>query len=152
MKKVLNLLIVFVVLLTTGCVKKEALSAETFKEKMESKNYVVVDATEKLSDYSYIDKAYLAIDNELDYQIIFYSTTDKAEAKTLFKKNQRKFDDEVSGVSSSTSLSGLNYEKYTLTANGSYKVIVQVDNTLLFLETSEENKDNAKTILEELGY
>ncbi len=45
-----------------------------------------------------------------------------------------------------------NYSTYSLTTNGKYKYLSRIDNTLIYIDASDDYKDAIKDIIKELGY
>lgn len=147
------LLFTFIILLT-GCFSKKALSSDDFKTKMEEKGFTVQDATYQLSSYSYINKVYLAISSNSTYQIEFYDLATEDDAINFFNNNKSLFEKSKSNDSgdSETNLNLKNYTKYVLISGGRYKVVSRINNTVIYLNVEETNKDEVKQILKDLGY
>ena len=51
-----------------------------------------------------------------------------------------------------SSISGKNYSKYTLEANGKYSVVSKINNTILYVNVDSQYKDTVKDIIDEIGY
>jgi len=152
-KKVVLSFICFVILFTlTGCGDKVALTPEEFKNKMEFKEFSIQDATSQMSDYDYIEQVYLAISKDSSYQIEFYELSDNDYAMAFFNNNKEIFEDSKSSSTSETSVSIGNNNKYTLTTDGSYKVVSRIDNTVIYVNVYKDYKETVKDILDELGY
>lgn len=147
------LLFAFIILLT-GCFSKKALSSEDFKTKMEEKGFTVQDATHQLSSYSYINKVYLAISSNSTYQIEFYDLATEDDAINFFNNNKSLFEKSKSNDSgdASSNVNLKNYTKYVLISGGRYKVVSRINNTVIYLNVEETNKDEVKQILKDLGY
>ncbi len=146
-------LICIVVLFTlTGCVKKTAITSDEFKNKMESSDYIVQEATNQMSDYDYIKKVYIAINKDSTYQIEFYELSNKDYASNFFNNNKKTFEDSKSSGSTETSVSIGNNEKYTLTTKGKFKVVSRIDNTVIYLNVNDNYKSSVKDVLKDLGY
>lgn len=155
MKRVRNLLLAIVVLITTimltGCGKK-AISANDFKTKMKSKEYTVVEVTDQFASYSYIEKVYIAQDKTKSYQIEFYKLSDESYAKSFYNTNKQIFENAKSSSSAHTEVNLSNYSKYTQESNNKYSVISRIENTAVYLNVDSKYKDDVKAILKELGY
>ncbi len=156
MKKIFKNLIlctfVFVTLfIVTGCSKK-SLTAESFKTMMSSKGYKVEDVTSQYSSKIAINKGYIAINSNKDYQIEFYELADDNTAVSMYENNKQIFENSKENASINTNVDGSNFSKYTLTTGGKFKVVCRVENTLLYLNVSTEYDNEVKEILEYLGY
>lgn len=156
MKKIKSLFIgifaIAAVLLLTGCTNKTAISEADFKSKMEEKNFVVQDATYQFENYEYVKKALLAQKEDYSYQIEFYILDTITNAESFFETNKDIFEESKSNGSTETSVSLGNNDKYTLSTDGQYKLISRIDNTMIYLNVAEDNREEVKELVEELGY
>ena len=150
--KLLGILCLMLLVFTTACGKKTAITSSDFKEKMESKGYTVEDATSQFSDYDYVKQVYIALNSDSEYQIEFYELSDNDNASSFFNNNRSTFEQSKSSSSSETSSSVGNTSKYTLTTNDKFKLLSRIDNTVIYLDVSEEYKSEVKDIIKELGY
>lgn len=159
-KKLLIVLFCFIVVcsicLLTGCsTKKNSISSEEFKSKMEEKGYTLIEATDQFPTAEYLKKVYLACDVEnqsINYQIEFYEFSDDDNAVKFFNQNKAIFEESKSSSSIETSTSIGNNAKYTLTANSKYKVLSRINNTVIFVDVDSKYKDTVNDVLKELGY
>ena len=131
--------------------KKEAIKAREFASIMDDENYEIIDVTAQYESYG-IDEAYVAIEENRDYQIEFYELSSESKAKNMFETNKDYFEDGAGSSKITSSYSIGNYNLYSLTSNGHYQYLCRVDNTLLYIDVEDEYKDEVKDIIEELGY
>lgn len=156
MKKVFKKITVFAVLLctiivVTGCSKK-VITAESFKNTMDSKGYNVVDVTDQFASQGTMKKGYVALQKESKYQVEFFELKTEVAAESMFDTNKKRFEDTKTKVSIETNVNGSNYSKYTLSTEDKFKVVTRVENTLLYLDVDKEYKDEVGKIIEQLGY
>lgn len=156
MKKIFKRLSVFSILfamifMVSGCSKK-AITAQTYKIKMESKGYDVEDVTSQYSSQIDIKKGYVALDEDGEYQIEFYELGDNDTAISMYNNNKSIFENSKDSVSSEVNLNGSNFSKYSLSTGGKYKVVCRIDNTLIYLNVPSSKKDEVKKVLDYLGY
>lgn len=155
MKKLSAFALVVVILCSmfclTGCSEKTSITAEDFRVLMEANGHTVMDATEQFSDYDEITQVYIAVLGEGDHQIEFYELDTAESAQRLYAGNKVIFE-ESSASGSHTSASAANYNSFRMTADGYYKVLSRIDNTMIYVNSPEEYKSEIKTILEEIGY
>lgn len=160
MKKSFLIVIIIVLLFILGGVatysilnkEKESITNEEFKSIMENKGYTIVDVTSQYAQYGYIEKGYIAITNDRQYQVEFYTLTNDEKAVYFYNTNKTIFENSKQGVTSETNAELKNYCKYTLNNNGKYKVISRINNTAIYLDVDEQYKDIIKDLLRELGY
>lgn len=156
MKKVSAIVLAVVMVLSlfclTGCSPKVSLTAEDFKTTMEAKGFTVKDVSEQVAENPQITKAYVAISGDEQYQIEFYETDTAETAQRLYAGNKVIFEESASGASSNSSASAANYNSFKMTADGYYKVLSRIDNTLIYVNAPKEYKDEIKTVLDEIGY
>jgi len=160
MKKPMIIAIIAIVILVVivGAVfinlnkEKTPIAASSFKSTMEQKGYTVVDTNSQFAGYDYINQAYLAESSDGSYQIEFYETSDESYAINFYNNNQARFESSKGSASSESNVNLKNSSKYTLSSNGKFMVVSRIDNTIIYVNTDEKNKDNIKDILKELGY
>ena len=137
MKKMASLLLLAALLcsalLLTGCSPKPAMTAETFCTAMEAAGYTVIDISAQLADVEQVTGAYVARHSSDDYQIEFHLTDTAASAENLYGNNRLTFERTTGGVHSQSSVNGVNYNTFKMTTSGQYRVLVRVDNTLLYI-------------------
>lgn len=158
-KRSLSIIMGIIMMLTfvitcTGCgiTEKPSITADTFVSTMEAKGYEIVDAKDQFPDEDSIQKVFIAISPEKNYQIEFYDMVDIDAATILYNKNQQLFESSRGNVSGSTSAEIGNYSKYTLTTNGKYKAVSRIDNTVIYLNVPESVKETVAEVLKEIGY
>lgn len=138
--------------LFSGCGKKEAISAEKFRTKMENKGFTVRDVTNQFQSEASVKQGYAASNNK--YQIEFYDLESNSSAVSMYNHNLNKFKEEVdnSNATKSNTKEMSNYARYAAIANGKYKVLSRIDNTLIYINADSNYKDEIKEILDDLGY
>ena len=149
---VLVIAIIFGVIFVALNKEKKSITANEFKTIMQEKGYIIQDATNQFSDYSYVEQVYLAVSSDYKYQIEFYVLSDESYATGFYNNNKNIFEASKGNTSSETSASLKNSSKYTLSANNKYSVVSRIDNTLIYLNVDSNYKDTVKDILDELGY
>lgn len=157
MKKTKYVLVTLLCLITmlgfAGCRKnKKAISADEFCTKMENKSFTTTDSTSQYATSKEITESYIAISKDYSYQIEFIVLDSADAASSMFEKNKSTFESENSVKAVRTSTSLANYSKYTLLANGKYKVLSRIDNTLIYINANSDYKDEINSILDNLGY
>ena len=97
---------------------KQPITAKEFKDIMEDKDFEIIDAKEnQFAEYDYIKKAYVALEEDYDYQIEFYKLDEEDDAVDFYKTNKEIFEDSKGSSSSETKVSMGNNSKYTLKTN-----------------------------------
>ena len=140
----------FMIFFMTGCFNKKSISSNEFKSIMSEKGFDVQDATKQFSDYDYVKRTYIALND--DFQIEFYELSDEEKAKGFYETNKSIFESSKESGYSQFNNSVGNHSKYTLKTGGKYKVVSRIDNTVIYLNVLEEYKDEIKDILKDLGY
>ena len=144
-------LILVMTILVTGCSKK-AITAADFKTIMEERGYSIIDATSQFSGYGYVKSAYIALGTDEEFQIEFYEMSSVDKAVSFYNNNKAIFESSKSSAAVESTVNMGNHSKYTLTTNGSYKIVSRIENTVVYLDVAEDKKDIVKDILEALGY
>lgn len=152
-KKILvSILFITCIFSLTGCKNKTSLKSDEFKSRMEAKNFVVYDATSQMQSNNYIDKIYVAVQKDSNYQIEYYQLKNDDNAISFFNNNKDIFQSSKSNKSSEKSKSVKNYSKYTLETNGNYKVISRIDNTAIYINADSKYKKDIDSVLNSIGY
>jgi len=152
-KKIKTLMLVVLVVLISACSsKKEAIDVDRFKEVMRDNSYYVVNSKEQFSEYDYIIESYIAINSDKTFQIEFYKLSDVDNSIAFYNYNKDIFDASKTSNSVYTDINLNNNSKYTLTTDDSYKVLSRIDDTVVYVNTNKEHKDDIKSILKKIGY
>lgn len=147
---ILTLMIITVAL--TGCGKKKAITVDEYKDIMSSKLFVVNNAKNNIDEKSSIKDIYVAANTKERYQIEFYVLNSVDSAKEFFSNNKTRFGKQVGKNKVETKSKKGNFEKYTVTSLGQYRLVSRIDNTVIYLDIGESNKKKVDEILKELGY
>ncbi|MCI8961511.1 MAG: hypothetical protein HFJ18_01110 [Clostridia bacterium] len=135
-----------------GNKQQEITDAESFRNVMQEKGYIVMDAKNQFANYSKIEKVYIATNESYSYQIEFYQISDDAYATSFYNNNKSKFEALKTENSVETNNDLENHSKYTLTTDDKYKAVSKVNNNIIYLDVKTEYKDTVQKILEELGF
>ena len=132
---------------------KQPITAGDFKDIMEDKDFEIIDAIDQVDDYDNgIKKAYIALEEDYDYQIEFYKLDEEDDAIDFYKNNKEIFEDSKGSSSVETKVSMGNNSKYTLKTNDEYKVVSRIEDTVIYLNVDDKYEDEVKEILKEKGY
>jgi hypothetical protein len=149
-KRILGvLLVVSMVLVLCGCSKKEAITADDFKSKMEDLGYKITDATGQFKGQP-VDSVQLALKD--DYKIEFYVLPSVELAQSSFTENKSKIENINTSFSTTKSLEIKNFSYYTRTTGTIYYVVSRVDNTFIYVAAKAEYKDEISDIVSKFGY
>ena len=140
---------ILALLCLTSCKRREAVSAEVFNGTMEKQGYVIADATNQ-TQADYVQAISLA--QKDGYQIEFYVFSDAEAAFSVFSQNKSLFAEKEGTGSMELSKDIVNYHFYSLTSNGMYFLLSQVDNTMCYVVADAEYKAEITDIIKLLGY
>lgn len=148
-----KLILVLAVALTVclalvGCSEKTALSADAFSEAMEEEGFTVVDVSDTTEGDA--EKVLVAVGDE--YQIEYFSFEDEELAEAVFETNREIVEDKDFSSSSHVSKSGPNYNYFSLTGDGEFFIVAQVEDTMIYCNADKDCKEEVEELLEELGY
>lgn len=149
---VVSLMILLLLSLASCGKPKTALSSDEFQSQMNEAGYEVIDARDQFSDEDPVESVLLAIYENGSYQIEFYVFPTESDATQTFDNIKSRFESGKGSSSSYSSVTLSNYSKYTLTTNGEYSVISRIANTLIYVVTTDANKDAVNDTLKALGY
>ena len=159
MKKMrkLSCLVIVMAILLIGC-GKEMVSIETFTETMEAAGLSVTEgfSEEEVEDAEksgILDVAIAWVDGA--YQLEFYVCENEASANYVYSSTRADMENIYETISSAKSASSSqigNYSKYAISVDGSYYVIIKVENTVLYATSSSGDKDVVNDLISSLGY
>lgn len=131
----------------------DPMTAKQFKNAMEKKGLTVTDQIDSANgDNSYQD-IYVAVDEE-KYTFEYYFMKDVNSAKSVYEYATSNLDTNYQEDSSAVIIANSTDEsgQYEVTASDYYCVVWQNENTVLYLTSYSDYKDEAKDILKDLGY
>lgn len=146
------LCIILGVLFITGCtLTKTAITDDDFANTMSKQNYTMQDVSPQFASYNYVKKATVALEKNKNYQIEFYVLDTEDNAKKMFENNQKIFKDNTEkAITKSVDMK--NYNTFSISNNKVYRYLCRVDNTLIYVDTKAEYKEDVEKIIKELGY
>lgn len=151
MKKFRKVVLVLLVLLITGCGKKESITSDSFKEIMKDNDFYILDSKEQFSEYDYIKEALIAASSS-DYQVEFYVLQDDKNALAFYKYNKEIFEASKEEFSVYSNVDFDTNNKYTLVTEDKYKVISRIKNTVIYADVDKQYKKDVNKIIKKLGY
>ena len=150
---IFSLVIILMLIFTTGCTNKKELSSEEFITIMENEEFEVNDSTENFKESSDIKKYIVAVDTKSSFEIEYYEFNDNKKAKELFNKLENKFkNSDISKRTSYQTTSLGNYNYYSLTTDDYYKVVSRINKTVIVTDSNRVNKERIKEVFKKLGY
>ncbi len=148
-KKVLIPWMLFYLICICGCGSRNALTTDAFSQIMEEKDFTVLDVTEHIK-VDYVESVRLAIAE--DYQIEFYTFTNKDAAASVWEQNRSVFEEKADEASVRVTKNIANYSFFSLDSAGLYRMVARIDNTMLYVVADERHKAEITALIKELGY
>jgi hypothetical protein len=153
--KIISLLLIMTLIVIaislTGCLSKTSITGETFSQMAKAEGYRVVDITSQY-DSDLAKSVLLAVDPSESFQIEYFETVNESDAISSYQGNLSTMEAAKGSPYAGTSMSGMNYNKSTMVTNGEFYVVSRIDNTFIFVHTSETNKSAVESMLDKLGY
>ena len=149
MKKKFGIIIAMLFIIT-GCTNKiSKIDVTHFDEVMNNRGFFVTDQTETL-DNDKVATAHVAYDS--NYEINFIVCTSEEECKTMFSKNKEVILNSQDNVDVEEEKDGKQYQIYKAFIGDRYYILVQVEDTFLYVDVYRSYNYEIKNIIEELGY
>ena len=163
MKKLKGLVLLLLVVLSTGCVKRAAISANDFYEKTKD-DYKLVDA---IDHYDFSDGAY-SLTGKNNLQIIFIDTTEQLaksmyvdETKNIYSyastdlleqnKDNSNYELKESDIKKSIA-TGDNFSIVEMSTSKKYYRISWIKDTLMIGQVDLDSKTTLFDLMKKLGY
>lgn len=149
----LALALLMAVLFLTGCTKTPVTTAD-FKAVAEKKGFLVEDVMAQFSEHTDIVKeATVTAPESIAFKLEFYVLSDESSARSFYANNKANLEANKGNADSNVSLSGKNYESFSMTTDGKYMFIERVDTTVLYVgPTDSANKAEIEAFVKELKY
>lgn len=153
MKKLNICLLLGICLFMTGCGEpktKNVITMDEFTTITTNSNFTVSDNMKEYKNASYIDDAKVAVLDDIQVEMITYSTEDYAEQ--VIEGHIENFNLLKNTGAHEKNTEGENYHRYFLVSNNKYMISARVENTLIFCKTDLDNKETVDKLFEDLGY
>lgn len=150
MKKKIGILLA-IGLLLTGCNGNTIVKIDItkFDDVMNNRGFFVTDQTETLSNEN-VTAAHVAYDSSYELNFITCNTTETCQS--MFSSNKETILNQDGEVSVEEEKTGDNYQVYKAFIGDRYYVLVQVEDTFLYVDVYRSYNYEIKNIVEELGY
>lgn len=133
----------------SGCTKT-ALGIDDFKGIMTVQECKVDDLSE---DYLNNDNIEFMAEAECGgFTVEYYDLKDNDVAKDIFDNEKEEIQTYLSGTYKEYEKNFKTYHMYKLVNQGKYQFIAIIDNTAVYINTSDENESAANEIIKKLGY
>lgn len=150
----LGVILSLTVLLTmTGCFNKTALTAEEFSDRAKEYGLKVEDQSEDYQedDEQRITRAVMGY-SENDWQVEYYELASEDYSRQLYNLARSDIEEAKSTGSSNTTINMGNHQKYSQTGDGKYFVVSRIGKTVIYIETTDSNKEDVKAFLKTINY
>ena len=146
---ILGILIIIVVSITTGCVFYNLLDTTDFKEHFGALGYNINEDEEGLYD----SKTYVvATKDDVPYKIEYYEFEEEIDAQKAYKNYKDNISEYITSTSNNNETTGAVFAKTIAQSDNEYIVISRVKNSLIFIATTNDYKDEIDNLLEDIKY
>lgn len=146
-KALVGIFTLVLVFALAACSAKTSLTETEFSDSIEEAGYTVVDGTSRFEED--VTAAMQAVDPDEKFTIEFYVFSSSDKASTSFAGIK----DHLSKLKGTWNTS--NYGAYSTcrgSNNGTYYATTRINDTVIYIETEDTNKDAVEEILKTLGY
>ena len=135
--------------LLVGCSAKTPLTAEEFTDLMEQAGYQIYDGSvENQGVMVFLP----AVDPDDRFDIEFYVFYSSETAEYAFDGIKAGLKSQNGVWYMTTDIAAANYSRYSGTQNDIYYIVSRIDNTIIYVMTEAENKNEVNETLKTLGY
>ena len=147
---ILGLIMIFAVIITTGCVFYNVLKADDFKNHFTALGYTISENETPKYDNG---KTYLVASKEdVPYKIEYYEFESDVTAKKIYEKYKKSIVEYITSDSKNHETTGAVFSKTEVNSEKEYLVISRVKNTLLFIAGTQDYKTEIDNFLKEIKY
>ncbi len=140
-----------IIMLVSKDAAKEPIGADEFEALARSSGYSIQVDENIGNEYD----TRIAIDEKDDYEIVFYTFSDSEQAKNFFESKKSDLDKIASankGDFSRSYASGSVFEREGVSTSEIYMYVARMENTVIFVNSGIEHKEEIKNFIEEIGY
>lgn len=143
------LIIIVVVLVTTGCGFYNLITTKDFKEHFGALGYTISETEEA----KYDSKTYVVASKEdVPYKIEYYEFDEEVDAKKVYEKYKDSIVEYITSDSQNQETKGAVFAKTVAVSDNEYIVISRVKNTLIFIAGTNNYSNEIDTLLEDIEY
>lgn len=135
-----------------GCSSKTPITSDEFSQTMIAANFIVEDVTARTQTNGLATCVIVAAKEDRSYQIEFWELTDSDTGKGVYNKNKTLLSEEHSSKAVSSEFNLGNYNYYAFTADGNFRMVARIDNTMLYCEADKAYKEEIIDFAKQLGY
>lgn len=145
--------IAFAAVLLTACYKTP-LNSDVFRKVAKEKGYNIYNVTDQYVNAPQIKEVFIAAPENREFQIEFYTITDRDSAMKLYQVESDVFDGYQGQKKENKVTNGKNYARRVVVAeNENYLMVSYIDNTLVYVPpTPKENREAIEEFLNEIKY
>ena len=143
------ILIVIVCIITVGCGFYNLIKPEDFKKHFGALGYNISDSeTPKYETDTYL----VATKDDVPFKIEYYEFKNETEAKKVYKKYYDSIPEYITSDSKNKESTSAVLSKTVAVSDNEYIIISRVKNTLIFIASTKDYKDEIDDILKDIKY
>ena len=143
------LLIVIVCIITVGCGFYNLLKSKDFKEHFGALGYTISDSeTPKYETDTYL----VATKDDVPFKIEYYEFKEEIDAKKVYKKYCDSIPEYITTDSKNKESTSAVLSKTVAVSDNEYIIISRVKNTLIFIASTKDYKEEIDNLLEGIKY
>jgi len=131
---------------------KKAITIEKFEEKAKENGYNIADMQNAITDKEEVINAKVAMSEDYSYIIRFYTLKDNASANHFYNENKEEIAKLKQEGNEVVEKNNKNNNTYSLKADGKYRYISRVENTIIQLSVNEAEEQKVTEFMKKLGY
>ena len=148
--KIKKIFVILMLFLMVGC-SKNSFTTEEFLDKADFNGYIISENNEEYKNYNYIKNVYYAFNREVGYFIQLLVLENNDYATKFFLLNQEemaKMKDQNSYVKTKKAN---NYNVYHLETDEKYKLVIQSENKIIYIDAPINYINEREEFLNELN-
>ena len=153
--KVLFFVIVLVAILSVvifyKSIDRKVYTKESFTKVLEKYKYKVEDKSNDYYNDKSVETYLLGTSKDELFRVDFFIMKDEKASKKYYKELKEQLEKET-GMEGTTKTNKIGYSKYIMEASNNYVVVVKSDETIIFINTNNKNKDKVEKLIKKLGY
>ncbi len=140
--------IIIICLVTTGCLFYNVLDSDDFKKNFQDLGYTITDNNEPKYD---ADTSLVASKGD-SYNIEYYEFKNETEAKIAYQNYKKNISSYITADAQNNETTGAVFSKMLTESPNEFIAVSRVKNTLIFIKSTPNEKNNIINLLKDIRY
>lgn len=144
-----TLTLIIICFIATGCIIKKPITGEAFKKQFAALGYEVIED----QDANYRSNKFMkATKEDVPFEVLFYEFDSEIDSKKTYEKYKSNIINYVTSNTTNTETTSAVFSKMVVESQKEYIIISRIKNTLVFVNSSIDFKDEVLSVIKNIHY